>query len=334
MTRRVRLGIVGFDHPHVLRFAPMLAANPDVQLAWISEDGVNRPAAEAMARSLGVPRLDEPGGEIDAAYIATRPGLHLEMVRLLAGRGVHVLCDKPIALNEADGREIVAIGRRAGIRLMVPFNPRGQVGPRTVKERIDRGELGEIRLVHAVKIGKVPLSIPGIDGGWLVDPVQAGFGGFGDIGMHAVDALRWLIGREPRRVYATIHRGAQPGLAVDSIGTATIEWEGGAIATLTAGWANPPGFPSFLDARFEVVGSKGAARVEHPYQELRLSDGTHFERLAAARTDAVWNLGEFIAAVREDREPAITGEDGLAALQLMLACYRSAETGDAVLVEG
>lgn len=332
MTTLLRVGIVGYDHPHVLRFAPMLAAHPDVDLAWIADAGPNAAAAEAMATVLGVGFLSEPDEDIDAAYLANRPRQHLGAVRQLAQRGIHLLCDKPIALTAEDGREIVEVARAAGVHLMVPFNPRGQLGPRAVKERIDRGELGEVRLVHAVKVGKVPLTIPGIDASWLVDPDEAGFGGFGDIGMHGVDALRWLIGREARSVYATIHKGVHPDLAVDSIGTATIEWDGGAISTLTAGWANPAGFPSFLDARFEVVGSKGAARVEHPYQEIRVSDQSRFERVAAARSDAVWNLDAFIHSVRRDEEPPITGEDGLKALELMLACYRSSELGEEVLL--
>jgi UDP-N-acetylglucosamine 3-dehydrogenase len=330
VSARVRIGIVGFDHPHVLRFAPMLAARPDVDLAWIAEGGTNRPAAGAMTERLGISLRDEPATDIDAAYVATRPRLHLEVARRLAPAGIHLLVDKPIALDVEAGRGVIDAARAAGVRLMVPFNPRGQIGPRAVKDRIDRGELGEIRLVHVVKVGKVPLTIPGIDTGWLTDPVEAGFGGFGDIGMHAVDALRWLIGREPRRVYARIHRGVRPDLPVDSIGSATIEWDGGAISTLTAGWANPDGYPASLDARFEIVGSLAAARVEHPYQELRLADGTHSERIAAARTDAAWNLDAFVDAVRRDREPPITGEDGLRALELMLACYRSDAAGEEV----
>jgi UDP-N-acetylglucosamine 3-dehydrogenase len=334
MTGRVRIGIVGFDHPHVLRFAPMLAADPRVELAWIAVDGSNRSSAATMADRLGISLIDEVSGDIDAAYIATRPGQHLDVVRQLARAGVHVLCDKPIALTAEDGRAIVDEARRAGIRLMVPFNPRGQLGPQAIRERIVRGELGDVLLVHAVKVGKVPLTIAGIDASWLTDPIEAGFGGFGDIGMHAVDALRWLIGREAVAVYARIHRGVRPELPVDSIGTATITWEGGAISTLTAGWANPDGYPSFLDARFEVVGTVAAARVDHPYQDFRLADATRSERIAAARTDATWNLSGFIEAVRLDREPPITGEDGLRALELMLACYRSAELGEEVAVSG
>jgi len=326
------MGIVGFDHPHVLRFAPMLAARPDVDLRWIATDGPNRSSAEAMAASLGVGFLPHPGGDIDAAYIATRPGDHLAVVRDLAARGTHLLCDKPIALTSPDGRAIVDAARTAGIHLMVPFNPRGQLGPRAVKSRIDDGSLGEVRLVHVVKVGKVPLTIPGIDASWLTDPVAAGFGGFGDIGMHAMDALRWLIGREAVSAYARIHTGPHPELAVDSIGSATIEFEGGAIATVMAGWVNPAGFPSFLDARFEVVGTKAAARVASPYQDLRLADGTRAERIAVSRNDAHWNLDAFVGAVLRDEEPPITGEDGLAALELMLACYRSAATGEAVPV--
>jgi len=334
VTAAIRLGIVGFDHPHVLRFAPMLAADPRVELAWIAEDGVNRAAAGQMAERLGIPLVAEPTTDIDAAYIATRPRRHLDVVGRLAAHGIDLLCDKPIALDAAEGRAIVETARGAGIRLMVPFNPRGQLGPQAVKARLDAGELGEVRLVHVVKVGKVPLTIPGIDASWLVDPAEAGFGGFGDIGMHAMDALRWLIGREATGVYARIHRGVRPDLAVDSIGTATITWQGGTISTLTAGWANPDGFPSFLDARFEVVGTAGAARVDHPYQDIRVADGQRSERVAAARTDAAWNLDVFIRSVQQDTEPPISGEDGLAALELMLAAYRSAELGQPVEIGG
>ncbi len=331
-TPRLRMGIIGFDHPHVLRFAPMIAAHPHVSLEWIAADGVNSGAAEAMASTLGTRFVPEPAGGIDAAYVATRPRAHLSVMRRLADDRVHVLLDKPIALDPEEGAQIVDLARRAGIHLMVPFNPRGQLGPRAVKERIERGELGEILLVHVVKVGKVPLTIPGLDAAWLTDPAEAGFGGFGDIGIHALDALRWLIGREARSVYAKIHAGVRPELRVDSIGSATIEWDGGAISTLTAGWANPDGYPFFLDARFEVVGSRGAARVDHPYQELRLADATRSEVLAAARNDAVWNLESFIGAVRRDEEPPITGVDGLRALELLLACYRSAASGTEVAV--
>lgn len=332
MSARLRIGIVGFDHPHVLRFAPMLAADPRVELAWIADDGPSREFAATMAERLGIRHVPEPAGGVDAAYVATRPGRHLEAVRRLAAEGIHVLCDKPIALTIADGRAIIDVARDAGVHLMIPFNPRGQTGPRIIRERIDRGELGEIRLLHAVKLGKVPLTIPGIDASWLVDPDEAGFGGFGDIGIHALDAFRWFAGREAARVYARIHRGIRPELAVDSIGTATIEFEGGAIATLTAGWANPDGFPSFLDARFEVVGTGGAARVDHPYQDIRVADMARTERLAAARPDAVWNLDAFINAVLRDEPPPISGEDGLRALELVLACYRSAASGSEVAV--
>ncbi len=325
--RRVRLGIVGFDHPHVLRFAPMLAADPRVELAWIAESGRNRPAAAAMAERLGIELRDEPRHDVDGGYVATRPRLHLEAVRALAAGGAHILCDKPIALDLPSGREIIDVARAAGVRLMVPFNPRGQLGPQAVKARLDAGELGELRLVHVVKVGKVPLTIPGIDGRWLLDPADALHGGFFDIGMHAMDALFWLIGGLPVSVYARIHGGVRPELAVDSIGTATISWDRGAISTLTAGWANPDGYPSFLDARFEVAGSLGAARVDHPYQEIRIADMDRSERLAGARNDAEWNLDAFIRMVRDGVEPPITGEDGLRALELMLACYRSSAVG-------
>lgn len=327
---RLKMGIAGFDHPHVLRYAPALARHPLVRLEWIADAGPNRHRAKRIAASLGCRFVGAdvatgrlPGG-VDAVYLANRPGQHLAAVRNLAGAGCHLLCDKPIAWTLEEADEICRVAREAGVHLMVPFNPRFQPGPRHLKERIAGGDLGDLRMVHVVKTGKLPTSLRALHLGWFVDPKEVAFGGFGDIGIHAIDALRWWFGRDPVRVWARIQKGPHPELAVDSLGHAVYEWADGAVATLTAGWSNPAGFPSFLDARFEVVGTRGAARIENPYVNLRISDGRGSEVAAVARPDIDGVVDAFVGSVLADRVPPLTGEDGRAALALTLAAYRAA----------
>ena len=324
---RLRVGIVGFDHPHVLRYAPTLAQHPHVSVAWIAENGVNRKPAKEMARQIGCQWLPEADQNVDAVYLANRPGQHRKAVELFSSAGKHVLCDKPIALTLDDAKTICATAKKNGVHLMVPFNPRYQLGPMAIKERIAAGEFGDVRMIHAVKSGKVPLTIKAMDLSWFVDPKEAGFGGFGDIGIHAIDALRWWIGREAKSIYAQIYHGVGAKLDVDTMGTAMIEWEGGAVSTLTAGWYNPPGFPSFLDARFEVVGTKMAATTDHPYADFRLSDQQKNETIATWRPDIQGLVDAFVTSVREDYPPPISGEDASAALAITLAAYRSSREG-------
>ena len=331
---RLKLGIVGFDHPHVLRYAPAFAVHPHVSVEWIAENGINRDPARKMAGQLGcrwVPEASKSDNRVYAVYLANRPGHHRQAVERFAQMGAHVLCDKPIALTLDDARAICAVARSAGVQLMVPFNPRYQLGPQAIKARIDAGEFGELKMIHAAKSGKVPLAFTAMDLGWFVDPKEAGFGGFGDIGIHAIDAMRWWIGREAVSVSARIVKGVGQGpaaaLEVDTLGTAVIEWEGGVISTLSAGWYNPPGFPSFLDARFEVVGTKLAAATDRPYADYQVADGTKTETIATWRPDITGLVDAFVASARANRPPPITGEDGVAALAIMLAAYRSSAEG-------
>ncbi|MFQ6072452.1 MAG: Gfo/Idh/MocA family oxidoreductase [Methanosarcinales archaeon] len=88
----------------------------------------------------------------------------MEVVNLAAKNGVHVLCDKPIATNLQDANKM-------------------------------------LQYIYAVKYGKIPI-IEGVDTSWFFDYDKAGAGGFGDIGIHAIDALRWLSGGEAKKVYA------------------------------------------------------------------------------------------------------------------------------------
>jgi predicted dehydrogenase len=331
----LNFAIVGYDHAHLPRYVPAIAQHPQIRLAAVVASGLNKSLARQDATRLGTRYLEaiEPlwnGDKIDAAYIGTPPDQHLAVIRELAPRGVHILCDKPLATTLRDADAIIELIRKHRVKLMVPFNPRYQLPVMRLKEMIDQGELGEVKHIHATKYGKIPRGIPGLDTSWFFDKAQAGFGGFGDIGIHAMDALRWLAGSEAREVYAKVDRLIHRDIALDDIGTMLIEFQNGVLASQQSGWVNPAGNPTWLSVSFEVLGTRGAALIGKPYHDFELADGTKSERIPWWRADISWLVNEFVCAVEENRQPVITGADGRAALEITIAAYRSAETGKPV----
>ncbi|MDQ7030298.1 MAG: Gfo/Idh/MocA family oxidoreductase [Ardenticatenia bacterium] len=163
-----------------------------------------------------------------------------------ASRGVHVLCDKPMATTLAEADAIVEEARRAGIKLMVPFNPRFQLPVMRCKHELDTGQAGKLVAIYAVKYGKLPTWAPGPQrADWFLNPRQAGGGGFLDIGIHAVDALRWLAGAEATRVHAhmatCVHPLEAEDLGVMTVNLPTAWWEcsvrgGSTPRRLPLGW--------------------------------------------------------------------------------------------------
>ncbi|HWG89732.1 MAG TPA: Gfo/Idh/MocA family oxidoreductase [Candidatus Thermoplasmatota archaeon] len=331
----LRVAIVGYDHAHLPKYVPAIAAHPRAQVAAVIAPGANREMARADSERLGAPYFESieealDAVEVDAAYVGTPPNQHLAVMQVLAPRGVHALIDKPIATTLEDADAIIALGKRHGTKVMIPFNPRFQLPVMKMKAMIDAGELGALQHLHATKFGKIPRGIPGMNTEWFFNPVEAGFGGFGDIGIHAIDGLRWLAGSEVRRVHARITRALHPDIAVDDFGTALFEFENGVVASLQAGWANPPGNPAWLSVAFEAFGSAGSALIDRPYHDFEIVDGTRLERPAWWRMDVNLLVNEFLSAIEERRSPAITGEDGRAALEILTACYVSSKTGEPV----
>lgn len=323
--------IIGYDHAHLPKYAPTIAQHPQARLAAVVAPGANRALAQQDAKRFGARYLETldalwEGEKIDAVYLGTPPNQHLAVTRAVAPRGIHILCDKPLAITLEDADEILSLADRHGVKLMVPFNPRFQAPVMKLKGMIDAGELGELRAIHAIKYGKLPRGIPGLDTAWFFDRAQAGFGGFGDIGIHAIDALRWLAGAEVRQVYARIDRMLHRDIAVDDIGTALIEFDNGVIASLQSGWVNPGGNPAWLSVGFEALGTAGAAVIDKPYHDFELADESRTEHIPWLRADVAMLVNEFVAAIEEDRQPAITGADARAALEVTIAAYRSAES--------
>jgi UDP-N-acetylglucosamine 3-dehydrogenase len=331
--KMLRVGILGYDHVHVLRYVPAFSHAEHARSTKIAAPDANRAVAKRDADSIGARFYEDVEGffeDLDAIYVATTPGEHRAVIERAAEHGVHILCDKPLALNVRDADAIIKSAAAAGINLMVPFNPRFQIPFIRTKELIDGGELGELQYIYAVKYGKSPKTISGMDTTWFYEPAKAGFGGFGDIGIHAIDALRWLSGSEVTRVYADIGNRIDTAIGIDDFGCMTLSFANGVTAVLTAGWANPPGYPRGLDVRFEILGTKGVALIEKPYHDFLISDADRREEQDWWRVDIQSAVNEFVASVLEDRAPAITGEDGRAALEVLIAGYRSAGEGKVV----
>lgn len=333
----IRFAVVGYDHAHLPRYVPALAAHPDVQLVALVAPGLNRDLALKDAQSWNSRYFESLDAcfenvEFDAAYIGSPPDRHLEIVNELAPRGIHLLCDKPIAITLADADAIIEQAEANGVRLMVPFNPRYQLPVQKLKSMIEGGELGELQHLHAIKYGRLPRGIPNLDTSWFFDPVQAGFGGFGDIGIHAVDGLRWLAGAEAKRVYARIDRLVHGDIEIDDFGTMIIEFDNGVVASQQSGWVNPAGSTSWLSVAFDALGTRGSASIDKPFHDLEISDATRTERLPWWRADIPLLIDEFVQAVQQEREPSITGADARAALAILTAAYESARTGRPVLM--
>ncbi len=336
MNRRVRLGIVSYAHLHAPRYTAAVAEHPLAELAGIAGTGLNDGVARDEAHRYGVPYfddyrtlLDQTG--VEAIYVGTEPTRHLEVVQEAARRGVHVLCDKPIATNLADADAIVVTARRAGIKLMVPFNPRYQLPVMRCKQELASGEAGELVAIYAVKYGKLPTwARSPQQADWFLDPQQSGGGGFLDIGIHAVDALRWLAGAEAVRVYARMGTLVHPQLQAEDLGVMTVEFANGVVGVLSAGWVNPESHPAWLDVRFEVLATQRTYLIDSPYHAFTLYKPEGLERRPWWRRDVYGLVDEFVRAILEDREPAITGEDGRAALAIVLAAYESSKRGQVV----
>jgi len=336
---RINLGIISYAHPHAPKYAAAIAACPWADLVGIAGLGVNADLAAEEAKRYGVPYHTDyrqllARDDLTGVYVGTEPTRHLEVVAEAAAHGKHVLCDKPIALTLEEADEIIRLAREAGVKLMVPFNPRFQLPLMKVKEALESGEAGELISVFAIKYGKLPTKIPGpTDYGWLIDPEQAGGGGFLDIGIHAVDALRWLAGSEAVRIYAHVGNVLYEGLPVDDIGMMTVEFENGVVGALSAGWANPDSYPTWLDVRFEILTTKEAFLIDSPYHDYWCYGPDRAERQYWWRRDVDGLVNEFARAVLDNREPAISGEDARAALAIALAAYKSSVSGKIIALE-
>jgi len=310
-------GIIGLGRIAGAQIAPGIAASGNSTL--VSVVSRDRARAEEFARVHGAATalddyakmLADPA--VDAVYIATPNALHADQVIAAARAGKHVLCDKPLAVTVDGARRCVEECRSAGVRLGITF-----------QTRFHDGLADAMRLVRAGGIGKVIVAEVTMSGGrnlprgWRTDPGLAGMGTINNIGVHAFDVLRYLLGSEVTEVVALTD--SEPGYRIDTTALMLLRFANGTIAYVNANQSTP-------HARDDIVlyGSEGrvlASDLSRPGRDGTLSViAPAGERLLPASSrDAYRRVIEaFAEAVSDDRDPSPSGADGLRSVELTTA---------------
>ncbi len=331
--RPVRLGMLSVAHVHAPWYLGALAAMPGVEVVGLwDEDPV---LADQRARAVPTTAFAEIGPLLDAVDAVVIAGVnrdHRALVERAAAAGCHVLCEKPLATTVADAWATVAACRTAGVRLMTAFPGRTSAVVEALAASIRDGAVGEVVSFEGVNTGEMP----DVHGAWFVDPELAGGGAVTDHVVHLADLYRWLTGSEVTEVYAVANRILQDGFAaVETGGLVSLRLANGVFASIDCSWSKPRSYPTWGGMRLEVLGTGGALDMDAFRQHLtvygRREDGVRWPYFGSDANVAM--LAEFIAAVREDREPAVSGVDGLRAVEIVAAAYRSIASGRPEAVE-
>jgi predicted dehydrogenase len=350
-----RVGVIGlgYGRAHI----PAFQVNGCQVVALCQRD---RTAARAVADRYGVPDVFERWEDLlerarpDIVAIATPPHLHHAIALKALAAGVHVLCEKPLAMNAAEGRAMVDAARRAGRVAMTAFNWRMPAALGELQARVREGALGRVlSLTGRWVSGR--WADEGVAATWRMDRTQAGHGSMGDQGVHMVDIVRTIFGEFERVVadagVAYPHRSA-PGAA----GPADAEDHCGILARLSTGahatlainrvahgmnehtlevygtagaahyWMRRTG-PRWWDGELQLSeGGRPAVRVEpRTRPEVSAGEGDPFD--AIGRTTIALVVARLLEGIRTGSTPSPSLDDGARAQAVLDAVAESAGRG-------
>jgi predicted dehydrogenase len=276
-----------------------------------------RESADALAQRHGIPRVTtdwqelaaDPG--VDAAIVATPNALHAPQAIALLRAGKHVMVEKPMARTVADADAMIRAAEDGGAFLMVAHCWRFREEVVRMRERIAAGELGQV-----VKTRGYGMHAGWGPSGWFVDADLAGGGALVDMGVHAIDTARFLLGDPgPERVCAVVGTHYSAGrYRVDDDGVLLITWSSGTNSIVEFGWWQPR--LEGLEADTEVFGTGGYDRI-FPAEEPA-PDYEHCTQPMYTN-----QVREFLDAIAEGRQPIPSGRDGRVVIDIVEEAYRS-----------
>jgi len=331
----VGTGVIGAIH------ADAIAMVPDARLAAVTDVAVSAAAAFAAAHHCAAePDLDAllARPDVDVVSVCVPSGLHAEVGIRAARAGKHLAVEKPIDVTLDAADRLIEAARAAGVALTVISQHRFDPGLIEAKTLIDEGALGRLVLgeastkwyrTQAYYDSAAWRGTHAMDGGSLMNQ-----------GIHYVDLLRWCMG--PVREVTALCATQTHQIEVEDTSLAALRFTSGALGTIVASTSVFPGFAQ----RLEITGTGGTVTIEDG-AIVRRAFGSGADEpggppggaAAAGSNPAAVDvashaaqLADLLTAIGARRDPAVTGEDGRAALEIVRAVYESARDGRPVIL--
>lgn len=339
MNKKVGIGLVGSQFVSTIH-AEALKTVPDADIIAVASP--TEAHAREFAQHHGIPHYFTDVhkmltlNEIDMIVIGAPNVFHCEIAVAAAKAGKHVVVEKPLCMNLAEADRMIDACKKAGVKLMYAeelcFTPKYV----RLKALLDEGALGDPILLKQSEKHDGPHA----DHFWDVE--RSGGGVTMDMGCHAIEFFRWMLGRPKiKSVYAQmgthLHTDKTRG---DDNAIIILEFENGVTAVAEESWTRRGG----MDDKAEVHGTKGQAYADVLQGNSILTYSTQGVGYAVEKAgntvgwsftiyEEIWNYGfpqefaHFVDCVKNDKQPLVTGEDGRAVLEVIFAAYESAGTG-------
>ncbi|MGH9501165.1 MAG: Gfo/Idh/MocA family protein [Terriglobales bacterium] len=326
----INFGIIGFGLHAAKRLMPGFLPARNCRVVALSRRSLEK--ARESARQYNIPLAFDSAealcqsSQVDAVFVATPNAFHLQDVLLAIKHGKPVLCEKPMAINAGQCRQMVEAAAQANLLLGVAHVFRFEDSTAQFRDRLAAGQIGKVIFARS------EFSFPAVSGHprtWIRDLAVSGGGPIADVGVHCIDALRFVLQDEVVRVSARGFSDSQSG-EVEAGAAMILEFSRGPLAVVSVSFRTEYRTP------FELVGETGVLRADYAFNverpiQLELRRGWEIAETQTVNNQAAYTrqVEAFAAAVEGKAGFPVPGVEGWRNQEVLDAAYRSIKTGKA-----
>ncbi len=323
----IRYGIVGFGHHGRKRLVPAFADAKASQLAGIWRRDFNK--AQVNARQYGIEHVFASAEElsaspaIDAVFVTSPDAFHMRDTLLAFSYNKPVLCEKPLAMHVEEVEKMLAASRKANVLFGVAQNFRYNRSVNLVRDWVRAGRIGKPVFATAHFYFQSEQS----PRAWIYDPALARGGPIGDVGIHCLDTLRFILEDDVAAVTTIARCDAQSGV-VEASAALSLDFTLGTIGSVMVSFRS--GYRTLVEIVGEsgMIQSENCLNVDEPVEIRLLQSGRTIDSQQVSNSDAYSRmLDAFSAAIQGHGSYAATGKDGLKNQLALDAAYASWHSG-------
>jgi predicted dehydrogenase len=322
----IRYGIAGFGLHAVKRLMPGFAAAKRSRAVALSRRDPGK--GQADAARFGIAHVFTSTEElcqcpdVDAVFVTSPNAMHLADVLTAVRCGKPVLCEKPMALNAVEAEQMAAAADQGKILLGIAQCFRFEESVRRIRGSIQRQEIGRVLSVRS------DFTFPGVGSPrrWLHDSSVAGGGPIADVGVHCIDAMRYILGDEPDQVFAETVADEHSG-SVEASAQLTLKFSSGVIGSSFVSFRAPYQTPIAITGTDGTIYAHDGLTVDHPIIIERRKGGLVATEEVSNADTYERQVDAFSSAIEDGIPFPVPAAEGLQNQRILDALYRSAKSG-------